>query len=225
MTYDPRIHHRRSIRLRGHDYAGGGAYFVTCCVEGKECLFGRVVESTMFVNQCGQLLQQGWPAILQRFPSVVPDAFQVMPNHWHGILVISGPGLEPALAAAAGAPVIQLKPKPRLAGASPIHRRADPWVGQDGASRGPTKERPSLGDVVGAFKSISTIAVNRLLSRTGRRVLQEDYFEHVIRNVDSLEKIRDYIRANPARWREDPENPDWQPGNKIAGEWDWLRDL
>jgi hypothetical protein len=61
--------------------------------------------------------------------------------------------------------------------------------------------------VVGAFKSISTIAVNRQLSRTGRRLLQEDYFEHVIRNVDSLEKIRDYIITNPARWQEDPETP------------------
>ena len=106
MTYDLLVHHRRSIRLPGHDY-GGGAYFVTCCVEGKECLFGRVVEATMLINEGGQLVQRAWAATPQRFPSVIPDAFQVMPNHWHGILVIPGPGLEPSLAAAAGAPVIQ----------------------------------------------------------------------------------------------------------------------
>ncbi len=99
MTYDPRIHHRRSIRMRGHDYGGGGAYFVTCCVDGKECLFGRVAESTMLINECGELVQRAWVAIPRRFPSVTLDAFQVMPNHWHGILVIPGPGLEPALAA------------------------------------------------------------------------------------------------------------------------------
>jgi hypothetical protein len=81
---------------------------------------------------------------------------------------------------------------------------------------------PSLGDIVGAFKSISTIAVNRRLSRTGRRLLQEDYFEHVIRNVDSLEKIRDYILINPARWLEDPENPGRPPGTELVNEWDWL---
>jgi hypothetical protein len=46
--------------------------------------------------------------------------------------------------------------------------------------------------------------------------LQEDYFEHMIRNVDSLEKIRDYIRTNPARWQADPENPARQPNNKLA---------
>jgi putative transposase len=209
MTYDPRIH-PRSTRLRGHDYGGGGAYFVTCCVEGKECLFGRVVESTMLVNECGELVQRTWAAIPQRFPSVILDGFQVMPNHWHGILVISGPGLEPSLAVAVGAPVIHPKPTRGLAGASP----------------GFTKDNdPSLGNVVGAFKSISTIAVNRLLSRTGRRLLQEDYFEHVIRNVDSREKIRDYIRTNPARWQEDPENPRPKLDGKLANEWDWLRDL
>src|SRR6516225_8924776 len=87
MTYDPRIHHRRSIR-RGHDYRGGCAYFATGCVEGKECLFGRVVEGAMLINQCGQLVQRARAAIPQRFPSVIPDALHVMPNHWHGILVI-----------------------------------------------------------------------------------------------------------------------------------------
>jgi hypothetical protein len=99
-----------------------------------------------------------------------------------------------------------------------------PTRAQAGASPGPTR-RASLGDVVGAFKPISTIAVNRALSRTGRRLLQEDYFEHVIRNVDSLGKIRDYICTNPARWLEDPENPACQPRDKLANNWGWLKDL
>ncbi len=219
MTYDPRIHHRRSIRLRGHDYSGGGAYFVTCCVEGKECLFGRVVEATMLINECGQVVRQAWDEIPQRFPSVILDAFQVMPNHLHGILVIPGPGLEPSLAAAAGAPGSTVGPglAPARARARRVNCRASPGHNPE--------DRPGLGDVMRVFKSISTIAVNRLLSRRGRRLLQEDYFEHVIRNLDSLEKIRDYIRTNPARWLEDPENTDRQPVNKSADEWGWLRDL
>jgi putative transposase len=55
--------------------------------------------------------------------------------------------------------------------------------------------------------------VNRLEARPGSRLLQENFFEHIIRSVDELEKIRDYIRQNPARWHEDPENPDRTPGN------------
>jgi hypothetical protein len=79
-----------------------------------------------------------------------------------------------------------------------------------------------MGDVAGAFKSISTIAVNRFQDRTGRRLLQENFFEHIIRSVDELEKIRDYIRQNPARWHEDPENPDRPPGDWPETEWGWL---
>jgi REP-associated tyrosine transposase len=215
MTYDPRVHHRRSIRLRGHDYRNGGAYFVTCCVQGKECLLGSVVETDMVLSECGQLIQRAWAAIPQRFPPVILDAFQVMPNHWHGVLVIPGPGLEPSLAAATGATVIH--PRPAAIGA----------VVRPGQAPALQNSRPSLGDVIGAFKSVSTIAVNRLLARAGQRLLQEDYFEHVIRNVDSLTKIRDYIRTNPARWQEDPENPGRQADDESEREhqWDWLDDL
>ena len=65
-----------------------------------------------------------------------------------------------------------------------------------------------MGDVVGAFKSICTIEVNRILSRTGTRLLQRNFYEHIIRDVEELESIRDYIIHNPQRWLEDPENPD-----------------
>jgi putative transposase len=70
-------------------------------------------------------------------------------------------------------------------------------------------DRPyGLGGVVGALKSISAIAVNGLLLGSGRLLWLEDYYEHVIHDVEELEKIRDYIFTNPARWLEDPENPD-----------------
>src|SRR5271169_2104121 len=111
MTFDPGKHHRRSIRLRGHDYAGGGAYFVTACVQGKEFLFGEIVASEMLVNEIGLIVQRNWDALPGRFPSLVLDAFQIMPNHLHAVLVIPGPGLEPALAHATGAPVIHPTPR------------------------------------------------------------------------------------------------------------------
>jgi putative transposase len=200
MTYDPKKHHRRSIRLRGHDYAGGGGYFITICAQDKKCLFGRVVEGEMILNEAGQTIQRVWEDLPHRFPTVVLDVFQLMPNHFHGILVIPGAGLEQALALATGAPVIQ--PGPKAAGT---------------ASRTPT-----MAGVVGAFKSIATIEVNRFQSCIGRRLLQENFYEHIIRSVDSLEKIRAYIRQKPVRWFEDPENPDRPPGNWPETKWDWL---
>jgi REP element-mobilizing transposase RayT len=107
MTYDPRIHHRRSIRLRGHDYSGGGAYFVTVCVQDKAFLFGQILDNEMVLSEPGRIVEGVWRALPARFPSVVLDVHRVMPNHFHGTIVIPGPGLEPSLATATGAPVIQ----------------------------------------------------------------------------------------------------------------------
>ena len=155
MTYDPKKHHRRSIRLRGHDYSGGGAYFITICTQDRECLFGRVAKDEMILNEAGRNIQRVWEELPQRFPTVVLDAFQLMPNHLHGLLVIPGAGLEQALALATGAPVIQ--PGPKAAGTA----------SQGTASRTPTL---AMGGVVGAFKSIATIEVNRFQFCVGRRV-------------------------------------------------------
>ena len=66
---------------------------------------------------------------------------------------------------------------------------------------------PTVSEVVGAFKSLSAIKVNRLLERTGRPLWQRNYYERVIRSDAEREKFRTYIRHNPARWAEDEENP------------------
>ena len=197
MAYDPRRHHRRSIRLRGYDYAGGGAYFITVCAQDKGCPLGRLVESEMVLSDTGHTVQGVWDGLAQRFPTIVLDAFQIMPNHLHGVFVIPGPGLDSWLAAATGVPVVHPYPNGN----------------KDTAGRTPTRHRVAMGDVVGAFKSIATIQVNRLLARKGARLFQENFFEHIVRGVDSLEKIRAYIAENPARWPADPENPDRPPGN------------
>ena len=209
MVYDPRIHHRRSIRLRGYDYAGGGAYFITICTQDKVPMFGRVVEGEMIFNEAGRLVQKTWEDLPRRFVSLILDAFQVMPNHMHGVFVLPGPGLHPALAEATKAPVIEpgaINPpwSGRAAGYGP--------GGKGRASPPPTsmanRRRTSMGDVVGAFKSISTIGVNKLLARTGTRLLRENFYEHIVRDVEELEIIRDYIIHNPQHWTEDPENPE-----------------
>ncbi|HEX5410537.1 MAG TPA: hypothetical protein VFZ27_01605 [Terriglobia bacterium] len=117
---------------------------------------------------------------------------------------------------ATGAPIIQPCAANVRAGLAPP-AQTDVGVGlalpQKGtASRAPTTpetpRRNSMGDVVGAFKSISTIALNKLGSHAGARPLQRNFYEHIIRDVRELEMIRDYIVHNPQCWLEDPENPD-----------------
>jgi putative transposase len=89
MTYDPKRHHRRSIRLRGYDYAQPGAYFVTIVVQGRECLFGEVVNGEVMLSDAGRMVERWWTELAHKFPMVTLDAFVVMPNHVHGIIVIS----------------------------------------------------------------------------------------------------------------------------------------
>jgi REP element-mobilizing transposase RayT len=91
MSYNPDIHHCRSIRLRHYDYAAAGYYFVTICVQGRENLFGDVADGTMQPNEAGRMVEAVWMEISQRFPNVLIDEFTVMPNHFHGILVLNPP--------------------------------------------------------------------------------------------------------------------------------------
>jgi len=89
MKYDPAIHHRRSIRLKDYDYSQAGAYFVTICIQGRECLLSEVVDTSIALSQYGAIVEQVWHHIPQRFSSVTLDAAVIMPNHFHGIIVIA----------------------------------------------------------------------------------------------------------------------------------------
>lgn len=89
MTYDPDIHHRRSIRLTDYDYAHEGAYFVTVCTEGHLCLLGEVVDDAIHPNDAGRMVQTTWDELPGRYPGVETDAFAIMPNHIHAIIVLT----------------------------------------------------------------------------------------------------------------------------------------
>jgi len=88
MKYNPDIHHRRSIRLRGYDYSVAGVYFVTVCTQERECLFGEIVAGEMQMNDAGRMVESVWNDLPDRYPGVAVDVYVVMPNHSHGIVVL-----------------------------------------------------------------------------------------------------------------------------------------
>jgi REP element-mobilizing transposase RayT len=92
VVYDPAVHHRRSIRLRGYDYSRRGIYFVTICTEGRRRLFGTVINGRMALNDAGHVAARCWREIPNHFPNVALDEWVVMPDHIHGILVIERDG-------------------------------------------------------------------------------------------------------------------------------------
>ncbi len=184
MQYDPEEHHRRSVRLKGYDYSRAGAYFVTVCTRNRECLFGDVTDGIMRLNKVGRVVEKCWQAIPSHFSTVRLDAFVIMPNHVHGIITIVGPTHTGATHA------------------SPLRGRSRP--------SGPGRQ--SIGAIIGSFKSAVTRRINQLRGTPGGRLWQRNYYEHIIRNSESLDRIREYIVNNPLQWELDRENPNVDAG-------------
>jgi len=197
MAYGPKKHHRRSIPLEGYDYAQGGAYFVTVCAQAHLCLFGEIIAGEMRLNDWGRIVADTWRDLADHYPYVLLDAFVVMPNHVHGIIVLTDPvgaGFKPA----------------------PTDSAADDWtpagfVPTDAAGAGlkpaPTRKRHGLAEIVRAFKTFSARRINQRRGLRGAPLWQRNYYEHIIRNDVALNRIRQYIADNPRSWATDMENP------------------
>ena len=95
MAYNPLIHNRKSIRLKGYDYSQAGLYFITICAQDRELLFGKIENDEMILNDDGKMIQTEWEKLPRRFSNIDPDSYRdefvVMPNHFHAILEIVQP--------------------------------------------------------------------------------------------------------------------------------------
>ena len=184
MKYSP-VKQHRSIRLKDYDYTQPGAYFVTIVTRNRACLFGDVVEGKIRLSNLGEIVRRDWQAIAEHFHHTEPDVFVVMPNHVHGIIFIE-----------VGARHAVPLRSPSTINDSTEHfeRFGKPVSG-------------SIPTIVRSFKSVVTKDINELRHTRGASIWQRNYFEHVIRDEESLNRIRQYILDNPARWEFDRENP------------------
>ena len=178
---------RQTIRLPGYDYSGNGYYFVTICAQNMENLFGEIVNGKMVLNDVGKIVEHWVMEITKKFPNAKIDIHQVMPNHTHITIIIVG-------------------------------------AGYSRPTKTPVK-LPTLGQIIAYFKYQTTIAINNyfiesgaktapLQNRTGgntqplrfKKIFQRNYYEHIIRNEDELNHIREYIINNPLDWEKDEYN-------------------
>ncbi len=190
---DPEKRRRRSMRLHGYDYSQAGAYFLTICTADRRILFGEVVDHQMVLNEAGRIVTDEWLRSARIRPEIELDAWVVMPNHIHGILTIADVGSERDR---------RSRPDQRsLTTGVCLPGRGDRRVAPTGPGPG------SVGAIVAGFKSASAKRINAFRGTGGEPVWQRNYYEHVIRYEAVLNRIRQYIAENPARWAEDPENP------------------
>ena len=178
---------RRSTRLKDHDYSTPGAYFITVCTQDRLLLFGRVIDGKMAANRLGSVVEGCWIRLPDHYDNVILDAFVLMPNHIHGVVIIQeertvvGAGFKPALS-------VDVSPK-----------------------------RHALPEIVRAFKTFSARKINEMRASPGSPVWQRGFYEHVIRNEDELDKVRTYIMDNPSKWSEDIDNPvNWPPHGRVS---------
>lgn len=185
MKYNPKIHHRRSIRLKGYDYTQAGAYFITLCCQDRKHRFGKIVNSliphptsdntmpspewqvqgmvaTMELNEFGIIAYNEWAKLAERFPNFDLDVFQIMPNHMHGIIVLN--------------------------------------------DQNDAEKKAGIADIIGAYKSLvanACLAICKARNEILGKLWQRNYHEHIIRDERAYQNISTYIINNPSKWTED----------------------
>ncbi len=177
------LRNRRTIRLKEYNYAQTGAYFVTVCVQERKCFFGNIINGQIILNGAGRMIENNWHNLSQRFANIELDEFIIMPNHLHGVIKII-----------VGAPLVGAQKK-------------DNMVAENNVGAG-TRPAPTLGDMIGVFKSITTNEYIRNVKNNdwqpfNKRLWQRNFYEHIIRDENDLNRVREYIITNPAKWEED----------------------
>ena len=166
---------------------------MTICALNREHLFGEIVDGKIRLNKTGKIIQSVWSELPQNYQGVNTDAFVVMPNHIHGIIVLSSVGATPC-----GCP-------------------------PPGQAQGPAPTM-SLPDVVHRFKSVTTTRYRKSFLQDHSQqfsgcLWQRNYYEHVVRNEDELNRIREYVLYNPLQWQYDRENPECIQDNDYEKQW------
>jgi putative transposase len=174
--------------LKGYDYSQAGGYDITICVQGKECLFGRVKDSQMNLNDAGLMIQKWWLKLIEINNNIILDEHIVMPNHFHGVIIITEPvGADPRV--------------------RPITDQRIHSIYRDNQNIQSNKTI-SLPKLIQWFKTMSSNEYIRGV-KEGRwpsyfkRLWQRNYYEHIIRDEDDLNRIRKYIVQNPIKWELD----------------------
>jgi REP element-mobilizing transposase RayT len=138
----------------------------------------------MQLNEFGKIVQLCWNDLPNHYNNIELDAFVVMPNHIHAIIVIRygdavGAGFKPA-------------------------RNNNRTQTRAGLKPAPTNTKcHGLPEIVRAFKTFSSKRINKLQKSPGEPFWQRNYYEHVVRNECDLDEIRKYIVNNPAKWKID----------------------
>jgi putative transposase len=212
--FDPAKHHRRSIRLQNWDYTSPGIYFITMRVETNSVHFGQKISGKLKLNDFGKIVAASWLDIPNHYENVELGEWIVMPDHFHGIIVIKENITEKrdkvSRTNSVGAiPVKAIHESPQLEepeSPQPNEPESPQLISLQQIKPSNTdfieyrnkRRKMLLSKIIGRFKMVSAKHINMKLHSSGR-IWQRDYFEHIVRDKYSLARIRNYIKTNPER--------------------------
>ncbi|QWU99984.1 transposase [Francisella salimarina] len=188
---------RKNLRLKNYDYSSNGAYFVTICVNNRECLFGDIIDGQMCLNDAGLMIDEIYNDLENKFTNIQCGEYVVMPNHFHCVIHICNDGYRMNERAN-----IEFAPTKVPVGVESISTRV------------------SLSQIIQTFKRQTTIEyINGVKTKKwqpfDKRLWQRNYYEHIIRNEKSYNEIIKYIQLNPLKWELDELNPKFENKNAI----------
>ena len=188
MNRNQKKFYRHSIRLKNYNYSEKGAYFITICAHNKECILGEVVNGEMRLNKYGKIVRYVLSNLPSQNQNIKLDTFVIMPNHIHCILFIVGARF--------------IVPNKQRSDKSKPYIRNNPMVISE----------ITLGAIVRRFKAKTCYLINKSgfdksgFDKSNPYIWQRNYYEHIIRDENELNKIREYIINNPLKWQFDREN-------------------
>jgi REP element-mobilizing transposase RayT len=203
---------RRSIRLKKYDYSQAGLYFITTCVQNRQCLFGQVVNKNMILNENGKIVTEEWQNLVIKYPHIKLHKYVTMPNHFHSIVEIMHTQIHGELDGANNQIAVQHNPITTQQygehgyGCGRVYERgrgegqADPapTVTVTAVTAMPTTTVVTVGNIVGYFKYQTTKKIDLPV-----KLWQRNYYEHIIRTEQEYQNISQYIVDNPKKWPED----------------------
>lgn len=215
MTFNSKIHHRRSIRLKGYDYSQPGLYFITICCQDRINRFGNVENGKMVLNELGHIAHNEWQKLTERYLNMDLGAFQIMPNHIHGIILLKDTSLGTGFTPVQNEMISQNEMKfqnemefQNNDGICTIERHGENE--RNGETTIEVTARvattAAIPDIVGAYKSLvanGCLAIFKSYNQTMGKLWQRNYYEIIIRNEKSYQNISEYIINNPTKWQND----------------------
>src|SRR3990172_2952188 len=175
----------KSTRLREWGYSSTVYYYVTICTKDRESVFGNVADGKMALTGIGNFARRYWLEIPEHFQNVELNEFIIMPNHIHGIIIIENQHCRDA-----------------------IHGVSTTDSGGITRAHNPMLSENSLSKIIRWYKGRCTFEINKI-QNTIHFAWQSRFYDHIIRNEKSLQKIREYIHYNPLKWDIDENNPDF----------------